>query len=532
MTLKRRDFLRLAGTVPLASAGPWIRTSRRTGAAPRRPNILFMMSDDHAYQAISCYDGRLNKTPSIDRLAAGGVRFERSFCTNSICAPCRAVLLTGKYSHLNGVIDNAVAFDGSQTTFPKLLQAAGYQTALFGKWHLKSDPTGFDHWSILPGQGDYYNPDFITGGVRAARQGYVTDLITDQALDWLKSRDAAKPFCVLLHHKAPHRNWLPDPKHLDLYKGERIPVPETFFDDYATRSAAAREQKMRIADDMMPGYDLKLTPDDTPADDTPAEAALRKEWESNLVRMTPEEREVFARAYAAENEAFRRAGLQGRELAEWKYQRYIKDYLRCIASVDDNVGRVLDWLDASGRAEDTVVIYASDQGFYLGEHGWFDKRFMYEESLRMPLIVRYPAEVRPAVNRSDMVLNLDYAPTFLDYAGCPVPAEMQGRSLRSVLRGRTPGDWRRSVYYHYFEYPAVHSVKRHFGVRTDRYKLMHFYYDIDAWEMYDLEKDPRELRNVYANPAYAGPRRRLEAELARLRSLYRDTDEARFLPQR
>jgi arylsulfatase A-like enzyme len=248
--------------------------------------------------------------------------------------------------------------------------------------------------------------------------------------------------------------------------------------------------------------------------------------------MTPEEREVFARAYAAENEAFRRAGLQGRELAEWRYQRYIKDYLRCIASVDDNVGRVLDWLDASGRAEDTVVIYASDQGFYLGEHGWFDKRFMYEESLRMPLIVRYPAEARPAVNRSDMVLNLDYAPTFLDYAGCPVPAEMQGRSLRGVLRGRTPGDWRRSVYYHYFEYPAVHSVKRHFGVRTDRYKLIHFYYDIDAWEMYDLEKDPRELRNVYADPAYAGPRRRLEAELARLRSLYRDTDEARFLPQR
>jgi arylsulfatase A-like enzyme len=447
--------------------------------------------------------------------------------------PKRAVLLTGTYSHVNGVVDNAVRFDGSQTTFPKLLRAAGYQTALFGKWHLKTDPTGFERWSILPDQGDYYNPDFITDGIRSTRAGYVTDLITSDALAWLRGRDKERPFCVLLHHKAPHRNWLPDPKHLGLYKGETKPIPATFYDDYATRSAAARTQEMRIADHMTMGYDLKLSPDATPEDDTPAEARLRKDWEGNLARMTPAEREAFSKAYAEENEAFRAAGLEGRALAEWKYQRYIKDYLRCIASVDDNVGRVLDYLDAEGLTEDTLVIYTSDQGFYLGEHGWFDKRFMYEESLRMPLIIRYPREIKPGVvNRADMVMNLDYAPTFLDYAGLAVPARMQGRSMRGVLKGETPRDWRRSVYYHYFEYPAVHQVKRHYGVRTDRFKLIHFYYDIDAWELYDLEKDPRELRNVVGDPAYAGVLKDMKAELERLRTRYGDTDETRFLPKK
>ena len=532
MALKRREFLRLAGAAGAVSLAPalFIRSGAKAGRAGARPNILFIMSDDHAYRAISCYDGRLNKTPNIDRLAQGGVRFINSFCTNSICAPSRAVLLTGQYSHRNGVIDNAVVFDGTQTTFPKLLQKAGYQTALFGKWHLKSEPTGFDRWSILPDQGDYYNPDFITMGERKKRPGYVTDLITDDALAWLKGRDRQKPFALLLHHKAPHRNWMSDQKHLGLYEDETRPVPETFDDDYATRSDAARTQEMRIADHLMLGYDLKLSPDATPGDDTVAEAKIRKEWEGSLARLTPEERKAFEEAYRKDNEAFRRADPKGRDLAEWKYQRYIRDYLRVIASVDDNVGRVLDYLDAENLADDTIVVYTSDQGFYLGEHGWFDKRFMYEESLRMPLIVRYPREIKPGVNSEDMVLNLDYAPTFLDYAGEPTPAEMQGRSMRGVLRGAAPADWRRSVYYHYLEYPAVHMVKRHYGVRTHRHKLIHFYYDIDVWELYDLEKDPSELRNVYAEAAYADVVRVLKAELERLRRLYGDTDETKFLP--
>ena len=534
MPLRRREFIRWAGAAGAAALAPGLgcRIPAPGRRGDGRPNILFIMADDHAYQAVSCYDGRLNRTPHIDRLARGGVRFVNSFCTNSICAPSRAVLLTGQYSHRNGVIDNAVVFDGGQTTFPKLLQKAGYRTALFGKWHLKSDPTGFDQWSILPDQGDYYNPDFITMGQRRRRPGYVTDLITDDALAWLKGRERDRPFALLLHHKAPHRNWMPDAKHLGMYEGETRPIPETFEDDYSTRSRAAREQEMRVADHLTLGYDLKLEPDDTPGDDTPAEAVIRKEWDGIMARLTPEERRAFAAAYRRDNEAFRRADPRGKALAEWKYQRYIRDYLRCIASIDDNVGRVLDFLDAAGLADNTVVVYTSDQGFYLGEHGWFDKRFMYEESLRMPLIVRYPREIRPGVNDRDMVLNLDFAETFLDYAGVAAPAEMQGRSMRGILRGQTPPDWRQSIYYHYFEYPAVHSVKRHYGVRTRRYKLIHFYFDIDAWELYDLEKDPREIRNVYADPAYAGVLRGMKDELERLRRLYGDTDETKFLPAR
>jgi arylsulfatase A-like enzyme len=526
--MDRREFLKLAG---LAGAGVLGGGLAFKSGPSKRPNILFMMSDDHAFQAISCYDGRLNSTPNIDRLAKDGVRFTSSFCTNSICAPCRAVLLTGKYSHVNGVIDNAVVFDGSQTTFPKLLQKAGYRTALFGKWHLKSDPTGFDYWNILPGQGDYYNPEMIEMGERKKRQGYVTEIVTDDCLEWLGKRDRSKPFCVLLHHKAPHRNWQPATKYLGLYADEAKPLPETFADDYATRSDAARRQQMRIADHMTLNSDLKIAPDATPGDDTPGEAADRKNYEAMLNRMTPEERAAFEEAYRADNEAFRKANPSGPELAAWKYQRYIKDYLRCIASVDESVGRVLDYLEKEDLADDTLVVYTSDQGFYLGEHGWFDKRFMYEESLRMPLLVRFPKEIPPRIDERDMVLNLDFAPTFLDYAGVEAPAEMQGRSMRAVLRGKPPKDWRTSVYYHFFEFPAVHMVKRHFGVRTARYKLIHFYYDIDAWELYDLEKDPRELNNVYGDPANAPIVAELKAELERLRNRYGDTDEAKFLPK-
>jgi arylsulfatase A-like enzyme len=458
------------------------------------------MTDDHASHALSCYGSKINKTPNLDRIATEGMRFANCFCTNSICAPCRAVVLTGKYSHLNGVKDNRLKFDGSQQTFPKLLQKAGYETAMIGKWHLKTDPTGFDYWNVLPGQGLYHNPVLIEMGQRRKYTGYVTDIITDHALRWLKGRDNDKPFCLMYHHKAPHRRWEPGPKHLTMYDDRQIPEPDTLFDDHSGRGRAAKEQDMSI-EKTMNANDLKLTP---------------------MKKLTPEQKQAWDAAYGPKNKAFKEANLQGRDLIRWKYQRYMKDYLRCIASVDDNVGRLLDYLDETGLAENTVVVYTSDQGFYLGDHGWFDKRFMYEESLRMPLLVRYPKEIRSGSLNHDIVLNLDFAETFLDYAGAAVPDDMQGRSLRRVLAGKTPDDWRRSMYYHYYEYPAVHSVKRHYGVRTRRYKLIHFYHDIDEWELYDLQKDPDELQSVYSDPAYADTVRELKAELKRLRAKYMD----------
>ena len=480
----RREFLTSIGTAAV-SGGLLSRLPTSVAAGQienqrKRPNIIFIMTDDHAAHAISAYGSKINKTPNLDRLAKEGVRFNNCFCTNSICAPSRAVILTGKYSHLNGVIDNAVEFDGSQQTFPKLLQKAGYETAIIGKWHLKTDPTGFDYWNILPGQGIYHNPVMIEMGQRKKYTGYVTDIITDHCLKWLKERSGDKPFCLMYHHKAPHREWEPDDKHAKLYEDTDIPIPETFNDDYKTRCPAASQQEMTI-ERHLNEKDLKMKP--------------------------PE-------------------GLAGQELKKWKYQRYIKDYLRCIASVDDNVGRLLDYLGTSGLAENTIVIYTSDQGFYLGDHGWFDKRFMYEHSLRMPLLVRYPKEIKAGSINNDIVLNLDFAPTFLDFAGVAIPDDMQGRSLRSLLQGNAPKNWRTSMYYHYYEYPAVHMVKRHYGIRTERYKLIHFYHDIDAWELYDLEKDPNELNNVYDNPACADIVKQLKAELQQLRDQYKDTTGA------
>ena len=504
MTIRtRREFLRGAGALAAACITPGLAGLAR-GVSPRRPNILFIMTDDHASHAMSCYGSRLNKTPNLDRLAREGMRFENSFCTNSICAPCRAVILTGKYSHINGLMDNAQKFDGAQPTFPKLLQKAGYETAMIGKWHLKTDPTGFDYWNILPGQGVYYNPVMIEMGTRKNHTGYVTDIITDYALDWLKGRAGDRPFCLMYHHKAPHREWSPGPRHLTLYDDVTMPEPATLFDDYQGRGRAAREQDMSI-EKTMNARDLKLTPP---------------------TNLTAEQKQLWDAAYEPKNEAFRVANLQGKDLVRWKYQRYIKDYLRCIASVDENVGRVLDYLDESGLANNTVVLYTSDQGFYLGDHGWFDKRFMYEESLRMPLLVRYPKEIKAGSVNDDIVLNLDFAPTFLDYAGVEVPADMQGASMRGVLAGKTPEDWRRSMYYHYYEYPAVHSVKRHYGIRTRRHKLIHFYHDIDEWELYDLRKDPEELKNVYDDPAYADVARRLKEQLKRLAAMYKDDTDA------
>jgi len=484
----------------------------------KRPNIIFIMTDDHASQAMSCYGSRINKTPNLDRLAAEGMRFANCFVTNSICGPCRAVINTGKYSHLNGFIRNGNTFDGSQQTVAKLLRKAGYQTAIVGKWHLKSEPTGFDYWNVLPGQGSYYNPELIEMGGRTKHEGYVTDIITERVLEFLqKRREQGKPFFVMYHHKAPHRSWWPGPKHLTMYDDVSIPEPATLFDDYSGRGTAAHTQEMTIARHMFDAYDLKITPT---ADDDPRDQRM---WMGRYKRLTEEQRKLWDAAYGPKNEAFRKANLTGKDLVRWKYQRYIKDYLRCIASVDDNVGRLLDYLESSGLAENTVVFYTADQGFYLGEHGWFDKRFMYEESLRSPLLVRWPGHVKAGTVNDQIVLNLDFAETFLDLAGEEIPADMQGRSLRPLLEGKSPADWRTSMYYRYYEFPGAHSVRKHYGVRTERYKLI-FFHDIEEWELYDLEKDPQEMKSVYNDPAYADVVQELKAELERLRKKYKDDD--------
>lgn len=481
--------------------------------ADDRPNIIFVFSDDHASQAIGAYGSVLNQTPNIDRLAREGVVFRNVYATNAICGPSRAVIQTGKHSHVNGFIDHSSRFDSTQVTFPKLLQQAGYQTAVIGKWHLVSRPMGFDHWEILPGQGDYYSPDFITPTGRVRESGYVTDVITDKVLTWLeRGRDRERPFMIMYQHKAPHRSWMPSPEHLTLFDGEQIPEPPTLFDDYAGRTTYAPAAEMTVARHLHPSYDLKLPFDDSGGLD----AVARRNYE----RMNEEQRAAWNAAYGPKNEAFRRANLQGAELVRWNYQRYIKDYLRTVASIDDNLGRLLDYLDRTGLAENTVVIYSSDQGFFLGEHGWYDKRWMYEESLRMPFLVRWPGVVRPGSENRDLVQNLDFAATFLDMAGAPVPSDMQGRSIVPLLSGRTPSDWRRSIYYHYYEYPGAHMVPRHYGVRTHRHKLVH-YYQRGEWELFDLEKDPDELRSVYTDPAYASIRQELTRELARLRAAYR-----------
>lgn len=472
-----------------------VATTANLTAAEKRPNILFIMSDDHAYQAISAYGSRINQTPNLDRLAKEGMRFNRCLVTNSICGPCRAVILTGKYSHVNGFMRNGDRFDGSQQNVAKLLRQVGYQTAVIGKWHLGSDPTGFDYWNILIGQGPYYNPPMKTAQGVTNHTGYTTDIITDLTLEYLKNgRDPEKPFFLMYHHKAPHREWQPSPEYMHKYDDVTIPEPDTLFDDYSGRGTAARTQDMTIEKTLTP-LDLKFIPP------------------KNL---TPEQLKAWEAAYGPKNKAFKQANLQGKALVRWKYQRYIKDYLRCIDSVDANVGRVLDYLDESGLAENTLVIYTSDQGFYLGEHGWFDKRWMYEQSLKTPLMIRYPGVIKPGSENSDMVLNLDFAETFLELAGAKVPSDMQGRSIVPILKGDTPKDWRQSMYYHYYELPGPHNVARHYGVATDRYKLMYFY-NLDEWELYDLEKDPHEMKSFYGDAAYADVTAELKQELQRLR---------------
>ncbi len=465
-----------------------------------RPNILFIMSDDHAQRAVSAYGDSLIETPNIDRIADQGVLFANSFVTNSICAPSRAVLLTGKYSHVNGLRDNRDAFDGSQETFPKLLRAAGYETAIVGKWHLKTEPTGFDTWRILVDQGQYYNPDFIENGVTVQRQGYVTDVITDMALEFLRARDPEKPFALLYQHKAPHRNWMPDTRHLERFAERDIPIPPTFDDDYDGRLAAAG-QDMRVAD-MYLSLDMKLQRDvyetETGTGGHPTYDPTAG-WEDDYRRMSDTQRAAWDAHYDPINAEFQRERPQGDALARWKYQRYMRDYLATVASLDDNVGRLLDYLDEAGLSNDTLVVYTSDQGFYLGEHGWYDKRFMYEESLRTPLLLRYPAELDAAIRQDALVLNLDLAPTILDFAGVRVPDAMQGASLRPLTSSLlSDAPWRDAIYYRYYEYPhGWHSVRPHYGLRTEEFKLIHFEGDLDTWELFDLSVDPHELTNLY-----------------------------------
>ena len=494
----------------------WFSCSGKQEETTKSPNIIYIMSDDHAYQAISAYGYGLNETPNIDRLAKEGALFTRACVTNSLCAPSRAVLLTGKHSFINGKVDNVQEFNWDQSNFPKLLQANGYQTAMIGKIHLDGIPQGFNFSMVLPGQGQYYNPDFLIEGKKVRKEGYVTDIITETALDWLKNkRDQSKPFCLLYHQKAPHRNWLPAPEYVNLYDDKTFDLPETFFDDYSDRGTAAKEQEMEINRDMRWGHDFKLIVD--PKGDSTA-------FIDNLNRMNSEQRANWMSAYESENQELLANMPHGEELAKWKFNRYIKDYLRCIRSVDDGVGELLDYLDDAGLAENTIVIYTSDQGFYLGEHGWFDKRFMYEQSLRTPLLIRYPKEIKPGTKINNLVQNLDFAPTFLDYAGVNIPEEMQGESFRNLVAGKTT-DFRDAIYYTYYEYPAVHMVKRHYGIATDRYKLIHFYYDVDEWELYDLEKDPSEMHNVYNNPEYTSVQKMLHEKLEGIRKKYGDSDE-------
>lgn len=481
----------------------------------KQPNIIYIMSDDHAYQAISAYSGKLNKTPNIDRLADEGVVFSNSFVTNSICAPSRAVMLTGKFSHLNGQTDNVRRFDGKQQTYPKLLQQAGYQTALVGKWHLKSDPTGFDYWSVHYDQGDYYNPDFKEMGKRKRYEGYSPNIVCDNSLKWLDGRDKEKPFALLVHFKAPHRNWMPDTAKLSMYEDREFDLPNNFFDNFKQRGSAAKQQEMSIYEDMQMEWDLKM---EGIGESGPAGKLSKK-----LARMKPDERAKWDKFYAGVQADLKKKNPKGKELAKWKYQRYMRDYLKVVSSVDDNVGRLLDYLDKEGLAENTIVVYTSDQGFYLGEHGWFDKRFMYEESLRTPLLMRYPNKVKAGTKTDALVQNIDYAPTFLNWAGVQVPTDMQGESLAPLFDGKQ--DVREHIYYHYFEYPGPHAVKRHYGVRSKQFKLIHFYNDIDEWEFYDLEKDPSEMENQIENPEYAAKIAELKVELKSLRKKYGDTDE-------
>lgn len=494
-----------------------------------RPNIIYIMTDDHSYQTISAYGHPLSKlapTPNLDRLANEGMLYQQAFVENSLSTPSRACLMTGLYSHQNGQRQLGQGIDSTKTFFSELLQEAGYQTAVVGKWHMQCEPKGFDYYKILWDQGEYYNPEFRskdTNGKYIKEEGYASTLITDHSIEFLEHRDKDKPFCLLVHHKAPHRNWMPEPQYLNLYEDVEFPTPTTFKDDYSTRCSPAHTQDMTIDKTMTLVYDLKVQE----LKDIPP---YNNEWNKgglqySLARMTPEQLETWNNAYHPKNKKFIDQNLKGEELLNWKFQRYLKDYLRCIKSIDDQVGRIISYLEENDLMDNTIIIYTSDQGFYMGEHGWFDKRFMYEESFRTPLIMRYPKAIKAGVKTDALVQNIDYAPTILALAGIDKPKEMSGSSLEPLFDGSKPSDWRTSLYYHYYDYPAIHSVRRHDGVRTDRYKLIHFYgkgemandKDIDCNELYDLQSDPNELNNLYGKADY----KQITSELQSILDKYR-----------
>ena len=496
--------------------------------ADQKPNIVFIFSDDHAPHAIGAYNGWLksvNPTPRIDELAKQGMLFEKSFCTNSICGPSRAVIMTGKHSHKNGFMNNGNTFNWNQQTFPKILRKAGYTTALYGKSHLKGNPKGFDDWKVLPGQGDYYNPDLITPKGRVRIDGHCTDVVTDLAVEWLKTgRDKTKPFMLMVQHKAPHRNWMPALRHLPLYDDIKIPEPTTLFDKWEDNAPPARHQELEIDRHMDINYDLFL---DLTADYEGAPSQKRQDrsaWR-NMKKMTKDQLSSWRAFYGPRDKAFHEANLSGKELVRWKFQRYAKNYLRCVRGVDDSVGKIQDTLKNLKLDENTVVIYSSDQGFYIGDHGWYDKRWMYEESLMMPLIVKWPGVTKAGSRSKQMVQNLDYAQTFLQMAGANIPANMQGKSLVPILKNGRAENWRDSIYYHYYEYPSVHMIPRHYGIRTERYKLIHFYQFGNEWEMYDLKEDPDELTNIYGKSGKETLQKDLKKQLVAIRKFYDDNTD-------
>jgi arylsulfatase A-like enzyme len=484
----------------------------------QKPNIIFIFSDDHAYQAIGAYGNKIAKTPSLDRLASEGTLFTNSFVTNSICGPSRATLLTGKYSHMNGYKRNdRTLFDTEQTLFSKVLQQSGYQTAWIGKMHLNSLPVGFDYWNILPGQGHYYNPDFISQPSDTTRYtGYVSDLITQFSTEWLEKRDSSKPFFLIVGHKATHRTWMPALEDLGAYDDINFPIPDNFYDAYEGREAA-RQQDMSLETTMRLKEDLKINAD------------YEKDGVHN--RFNPEQKKVFKGYYDKIAKEFEAKKLTGKALVEWKLQRYLKDYYATANGMDRNIGKLLDYLDKSGLAKNTVVIYASDQGFYLGEHGWFDKRFIYEESMKTPLLVRYPGVVEAGKKQDNLVLNIDWAPTVLDIAGATIPADMQGTSFLPLLKAGPSAQvpWRKAAYYHYYEFPQPHHVYPHFGVRTDRYKLAYFYGGADSWELFDLQKDPSEMTNLYGKPGTESIAADLKGQLKKLMEEYKDEEALEVL---
>ncbi len=490
--------------------------------AQTKPNIVYIMTDDHTAQMMSCYGNSPIQTPNLDRIAQEGVRFTHSFVANSLSGPSRACMITGKLSHKNGFTNNEHGiFDGSQQTMPKLMQLAGYQTALIGKWHLVSTPTGFDHYDILEGQGEYYNPTFIhDDGTRSIEKGYCTDVITDKAIRWMEQRDKSEPFILFVHHKACHRDWLPDLKDLHAFEDQTFSLPSTFWDNYEGRPAA-RQQEMAIGSshDMDLIYDNKIyLPGDT--------SRLSRLYLDYVNRLPEEDRKTYFQFHDSLSRDFKAHPLTGRELTEFKFQRYMRDYCKVTKSLDENVGRLMQYLQDNGLLENTLIVYTSDQGFYMGEHGWFDKRFMYEESLNTPLIMRLPQGYNRRGIVNEMVQNIDYAPTFLEMAGAPIPDDIQGMSLAPLLKGKdSPKKWRDAIYYHYYEFPAEHMVKRHYGIRTSRYKLIHFYQDIDQWELYDLQTDPSEMHNLYGSPAYAKVQKRMHKRLRQLQEYYDDPIE-------